>query len=181
MFWKAAPPLSSNNVELGWKGENRGGREVTLQKVHGKGPALPHWKWEVLMQSFYGHSRTRFKGKKNLVTIAEQALFSCFIDLNKPRCILWKEKNFNASRHSFCCITSTTILKPIFCYELCWYSGVGLYQQPIFIKSHLESFAHCRKNQCYASETNCSLQFCTWQQPRSKEPDSPLSSCTIYK
>lgn len=64
MFSKAAPPLSSNNVELGWKGENRGGCEVTLQKVCGNGPALPHWKWEVLMQTFYGHSWTRFKGKK---------------------------------------------------------------------------------------------------------------------
>lgn len=66
MFSKAAPPLSSNNVELGWKGENRGGCEVTLQKVHGNAPALPHWKWEVLMQTFYGHSWTRFKGKKIL-------------------------------------------------------------------------------------------------------------------
>lgn len=65
MFSKAAPPLSSNNVELGWKGENRCGCEVTLQKVHGNGPALPHWKWEFLMHTFYGHSWTRFKGKKS--------------------------------------------------------------------------------------------------------------------
>lgn len=43
MFSKAAPPLCSNNIELGWKGKSRCGCGVTLQKAHDNGPMLQHW------------------------------------------------------------------------------------------------------------------------------------------